>query len=107
MTYHPRHDGDAANGINLAKEQDRIEALRALLQDELRAGESNFDRAAKADNLIAIQEVLPTLADLYAVERTATGDDLEMRPILQAIGQRALMLIQRELDLREETIAAL
>jgi hypothetical protein len=104
MTYQPR--GGGAEGIGLASKESRAKALRALLQDELRAGEPDFRRAAAADNLVPIRDVLPKLADLYAVERTATGGDAQLRPILEPIGQRARTLIDRELGPREQTIAA-
>jgi hypothetical protein len=107
MTYQTRGDHDHQEKFNLASEQDRTKALRALLKDEQRANQSNFDRAEHADNLVPVQEVLPTLADLYAVERTVTGDDLQMRPILEAIAERAIALIDRELEIREETVASL
>jgi hypothetical protein len=107
LTYLPRSDNDAQDGINVASKEGRTRALRALLASELRAGEPDFRRASSAENLVPIFDVLPRLADLYAVERTATGGDVKLRPILEAIGQRARTLIERELDLREQSIIAL
>lgn len=107
MAYRPRDHRDAGDGIYLVNEQGRRDALKAILEDELRSNKTNFDRASKADNLGPIRDVLPKLQDLYAVERTATGGDAQMRPVLDAIGQRARTLIERELDLREQTVAAL
>jgi hypothetical protein len=104
MTYQSR--GGGAEGISLAGKESRARALRALLQDELRASDAEIRRAAAADNLVPIRDVLPKLADFYAVERTAIGGDAQLRPILETIGQRARALIDRELDLREPTIAA-
>lgn len=112
MTYLPRSEDDGGHGpapagIDLASSQRRPEALRALLSDELRAEEPAFRRAVHADNLVPIREVLSKLADLYAIELTATGRDVQMRPILESIGGRARTLIEQELDLREEAIAAM
>lgn len=107
MTYRPHGEREARDGINVASEQSRIAALRALLNDELRADEVDFQRAERADNLVPIQNALPKLADLYAVELTASGKAARIRPVLEAIGERARTLIERDLDLREQTIAAL
>jgi hypothetical protein len=106
MTYVPRDDGGAADGISLATREGRIKALRALLQDELRVNRPAIDRAMNAENLVPMFDVLPRLADLYAIERTATGGDTQLRPILEAVGKRARTLIDQELDLREPSIAA-
>lgn len=106
MTYVPRDEGGTADGISLATREGRIKALRALLQDELRVHRPAFDRARNAENLVPMFGVLPELADLYAVERTATGGDTQLRPILEAVGRRARTLIDQELDLREPSITA-
>ena len=106
LAYLPRHDRDGGDGINITSKEGRNRALRALLADELRAGDADLRRAAGAENLVPVRDVLARLVDLYAVERTATGGDTQMRPILEAIGQRARTLIDRELEVREQTIAA-
>jgi hypothetical protein len=107
LTYLPRTENGTGDGINIVSKESRVSALRALLNDELHAGGPDFRRAASADNLVPIHDVLPRLADLYAVERSATGGDAKLRPILESIGQRARNLIGRELDLREQSIVAL
>jgi hypothetical protein len=107
MTYSPKGAGEAADGINLASKEGRTKALRALLQDELRANEADFRSAAAAENLVPIQDALPKLRDLYAVERAATGGDAKLRPTLEAIAGRARTLIERELDLTDQSVGAL
>ena len=106
MTYVPRGRRDSGDPVDLKSKEGRIEALRALLEDELSAGESDFRRAIHAENLAPIQDVLPRLADLYAVERIATGKDSNVRPFLEAIGQRARRLVDRELGLSEQSVTA-
>jgi hypothetical protein len=108
MTYVPRGgEGGTADGISLASREGRLRALRALLQDELSAGKAEFHRALEAKDLVPIRNVLPRLADLYAVERTATGGDRQLRPILEATGERARTLIDRELGIQEQSIATI
>jgi hypothetical protein len=97
----------AGDGINITAHDRRTRALRALLDDELAASQPEFDKARSADNLQPIAAALPKLYDLYAVEKTATGTDTFMRPILMAIGERARTLIANELQAMEERIAAI
>jgi hypothetical protein len=107
MTYSPKGAGQAADGINVADKEGRTKALRALLQDEMRANEADFRSAITAENLVPIQDALPKLRDLYAVERAATGGDAKLRPKLEAIAARARTLIERELELSDESVGAL
>jgi hypothetical protein len=107
MTYVPKTGNDTGDGINIASAENRTKAMAALLRDELRASEGDINRATAAENLVPIQQVLPKLADLYAVERTATGGDTSTRPILKAVGERARTLIDQELGLQEQATAAI
>jgi hypothetical protein len=107
LRYVPQGGGDAGEGIDLTTREGRISALRALLKDELRANEADFRRLTITDDIALIREALPKLADLYAVERTATGGDTTLRPILEAIARRARTLIERELDLNEQSVAVI
>jgi hypothetical protein len=107
LMYLPRSDNETGDGINVTSKEGRTRALRAFLDDELRVNAPQFRRAASAENLVPISDVLPQLADLYAVERTAAGGDAKLRPILESIGRRARTLIDRELDLREQVIDAI
>ena len=105
LTYLPRGNAKA-DGINLASKEGRTQALRALLDDELRACQQDIGRAIRAETLVPIRDALPKLADLYAIERTATGSDSKLRPILEAIGNRTRTLLDQDLDLREQSIAS-
>ena len=107
MTYVPRTANETGDGINIASRANRIKALGALLQDEIRADRREMDRAIAAQDLVPIREVLPKLADLYAVERATTEGDANVRPILKAVGARARVLIDRELGLEGERVAAI
>jgi hypothetical protein len=107
MTSVPRVGNDTGDGINIASAENRTKAMAALLRDELRASEADINRATAAEDLVPIQQVLPKLADLYAVERTASGGDASTRPILKAVGERARTLIDRELGLQEQATAGI
>lgn len=105
MTYLPRGETNPSAGISLANDDARRRALNALLADELRDGEADLRSATGAQNLVPIRDALPRLADLQAVEWCATGGDVKLKPTLAAVGTRARTLIDRELDLCEQTIS--
>jgi hypothetical protein len=106
MTYLPRVTLEAGDAFDIGNPASRGKAFASLLQDEMREDQPEIDHALSAENLVPIREALPKLADLYAVERTATGRDTTVRPILKAVGARARELISRELELQEQHIRA-
>jgi hypothetical protein len=106
VVYTPRAGGNG-DGINITAHDRRTAALNALLHDELASAQPEFDKAKSAENLQPIAAALPRLYDLYAVEKTGTGADTNLRPVLMAIGDRARTLISHELQAMEEHIAAI
>ena len=75
-----------------------------MVGDEIDSVAAAAKPAMEADNLKPIIQVMPRVLDLNAVERLATGDDVQTRPIGAALGVRARKLINSELAVQTQRI---
>jgi len=76
----------------------RKAAAAAMLDEKLSALRPKIDRAAAADALGPIIELMPAIGGAMGLEYQATSDIAGLTPIVQNLGDRARSLITRELD---------
>lgn len=103
LAYTPR-TGEERQPIPIVSEDTRKKALAALFTDTLAANQPAIHKALEAQNLVPIMDVVEPLADVQALELTSSGTDVQVRPVLQGIGERARTLISRELDVKDEQV---
>jgi hypothetical protein len=96
-----------AQPINIVPFDTRVAAIQALYKEQMAAGARDLAAAQQASNLQPIISIIPAAQSLHALEIAATGKDVETRPMLVAIGNRARDLITAELGNLNNQIGAI
>jgi hypothetical protein len=101
-------DPDPAAGV--ADDIKMKQAMMDLLDVQRKRAEPKMRAAEQAQNLTPMIDALPEMMDLYALEKTSTGDVADIAPRMKDIGQRARSMIGRELsqlDVRVQQLEAM
>ncbi|HEX8913734.1 MAG TPA: hypothetical protein VF796_15345, partial [Humisphaera sp.] len=102
-TYAPRSNPSAVP-LDIAKPDARRQAMADLAAEELKAVKPKADAAARGNSLAPMVEVAPHLFEAYALEVTATGKADGAGPVLTALRERALALIEGALADEERRV---
>jgi hypothetical protein len=82
--------------IDIVDPDSRKRAMSAFFADTLAAAKPKIEQAAQATSLPPIEEQIPKMRELYALEVAATGDAAQTLPLARALGQHARGLIGAE-----------
>jgi hypothetical protein len=94
-TTSPSTDVDPGAGVT--DDAAMKQAMSDLLDVQRQRAEPKLRAAERAQNLAPILDALPEMMDLYALERTATGDTADIAPRIRDIGTIARSQMAREL----------
>jgi hypothetical protein len=99
-------DGGGAP-IDIVSPDSRKLAMKTLFDQILAKTKPQIDQAMKGTSLTPIQQLLPTLTQMLALEQASTGQTTQTMDLGQQIGDHARQLITSEVDLLSGKITEL
>lgn len=103
LKYVPK-SGTNREPIDVLAPDSRKRAMQAMRDDQMASIAPKLERAATADVLTPMLELLPRLREAAVLEFGATGNVDELKPVLTRLGTRAREMISRELVMKREQI---
>ena len=96
--------GKDAPPIDIVAPDSRKTAMAALLEQRFSEAEPKIQAAINSSSLLPTKSLLPTMADLHALELTSTGDVVRTREAIQAFDGHARRLLNAELGRIKERV---